>query len=320
MATGNSDAQKNILTWASKDGAFRRQASSFRNVIEKGGEFPPEKGRYHLYISHACPWANRTAIVRRLKGLESFIDVTVVSPYMGNLGWPFKKAADLAIDGAEDDPLYGVSHLRELYFKANPEYTGRFTVPMLWDKKAETIVNNESAEIIRMFNTAFNDQLPEDKAAIDIYPKDLQAEIDSTNEWVYDTVNNGVYKSGFATTQAAYEAAVKPLFTSLDRLEGLLNGKDYLIGDRLTEADIRLFTTIVRFDPVYHGHFKCNLGSIRHNYPNINRWMKQLYWNNSAFKDTTNFEHIKHHYHWSHRQINPHGIVPFGPIPLIESL
>ncbi|KAG8940084.1 S-glutathionyl-(chloro)hydroquinone reductase [Tulasnella sp. 424] len=316
----HADAQKNILAWASKDGAFRRQASSFRNFIEKGGEFPPEKGRYHLYISHACPWANRTAIVRRLKGLESFIDVTVVSPYMAALGWPFKKASDLSIEGAEDDPLYGVSHIRELYFKANPEYKGRFTVPMLWDKKAETIVNNESSEIIRMFNTAFNDQIPEDKAAIDIYPKDLQAEIDSANEWVYDTVNNGVYKSGFATTQSAYEAAVKPLFASLDRLEGMLAGKDYLIGNRLTEADVRLFTTIIRFDPVYHGHFKCNIGSIRHNYPNLNRWMKQLYWNNASFKDTINQEHIKHHYYWSHKQVNPTGIVPVGPIPFIEPL
>jgi len=191
---------------------------------------------------------------------------------------------------------------------------------VLWDKKLETIVNNESAEIIRILNVAFNDQLPADKAKIDLYPEDLRAEIDETNTWVYDTVNNGVYKSGFATTQSAYEAAVKPLFESLDRLEKILDGKEYLVGNRLTEADVRLFTTIVRFDPVYHGHFKCNIGSIRHNYPNINLWLKRLYWNNSAFKDTTNFEHIKTHYYWSHKQINPTGIVPVGPVPYIEPL
>jgi len=305
-----------------QDGHFRRPASVFRKFIEAGGEHPPEKGRYHLFISHACPWANRTVIARQLKGLEDFIGVTVVSPYMGGLGWPFLKAAEHEIDGTEADPFYDSAHVRDLYFRVNPEYTGRFTVPVLWDKKSETIVNNESSEIIRMINTAFNDQLPADKAALDLYPKDLQAEIDGVNEWVYDTVNNGVYKTGFASTQEAYESNVKPLFASLDRLEGMLKGKNYLVGGKLTEADIRLFTTIVRFDPVYHGHFKCNIGTIRHNYPEINRWMKQLYWSKdvSAFRDTTNFAHIKAHYYWSHKQLNPTGIVPIGPIPDIEPL
>ncbi|KAG8886851.1 S-glutathionyl-(chloro)hydroquinone reductase [Tulasnella sp. 332] len=316
-----TEHQQNILSWATKeDGHFRRLPSKFRNAIESGGEYPPEKGRYHLYICHACPWANRTAIVRKLKGLEEFVDVTAVSPLMAEKGWAFKKAADHEVPGSEDDPLYGYSNIREFYFKVNPEYDGRFTVPLLWDKKTESIVNNESAEIIRMFNTAFNEQLPADKAKLDLYPKELQKEIDGINEWVYDTVNNGVYKTGFATTQTAYEANIGPLFASLDRLEGILKGKDYLVGNTLTEADVRLFTTIVRFDPVYHGHFKCNYGQIRHNYPEINKWMKNLYWNNATFKDTTNFEHIKIHYYWSHKQINPTGIVPLGPKPNIEPL
>jgi len=316
-----STEHKDILAWADKkDGSFKRAPSSFRNWVQAGGEFPPEKGRYHLFISHACPWANRTTIVRELKGLDDFIGVTVVSPFMGTKGWPFKKGAEHEFEGVEDEPFYGYSHLRELYFKVNPDYTGRFTVPVLWDKQKEAIVNNESSEIIRMLNTAFNDQLPADKAALNLYPQGLQAEIDSVNDWVYDTVNNGVYKTGFATTQQAYETAIKPLFASLDRLEGMLKGKDYLIGDRLTEADIRLFTTIIRFDPVYHGHFKCNIGTIRHNYPNIHLWLRKLYWGNPAFKEWTHFDHIKTHYYWSHKQINPTGIVPVGPLPPIEPL
>jgi len=309
------------LKWATNaDGEFRRLPSTFRNFIKPGGEFAPEKGRYHLYISHACPWANRTVIVRRLKGLEEFVDVTIVSPLMGKKGWSFKKTADHEVEGTDDDPLFGSEHLRDLYFRVNPGYDGRFTVPLLWDKKTGAIVNNESSEIIRMFNSGFNDQLPEDKAKLDLYPEELRQEIDSLNEWVYDTVNNGVYKCGFAMTQTAYEANVVPLFNSLDRLEGVLKGKDYLIGERLTEADVRLFTTLIRFDPVYHGHFKCNLGMIRNNYPEINRWMKTLYWNNPAFKDTINPNHIKTHYYWSHKQINPTGIVPVGPRPFIEPL
>ncbi|KAG8998171.1 S-glutathionyl-(chloro)hydroquinone reductase [Tulasnella sp. JGI-2019a] len=313
------DHQKNIFNLASADGHFRRLPSTFRNVIEPGGEYPPEKGRYHLFISHGCPWANRTAIVRQLKGLQDLIDITVVSPALTAKGWAFKKAAEKEVAGTEDDPLYGHSYLREYYFKVNPEYDGRFTVPLLWDKKSESIVNNESAEIIRIFNTAFNDLLPTEKSSLDLYPKELQKEIDEVNDWVYNTVNNGVYKTGFATTQEAYDANVKPLFASLDRLEGILKGKNHLVGDRLTEADVRLFTTMIRFDPAYHGLFKCNYGQIRHMYPEINRWMKNLYWNNPAFKVTVNFEHIKVGYYYMKKH-NPTGVVPAGPKPDIEEL
>ncbi|TBU28070.1 glutathione S-transferase [Dichomitus squalens] len=300
------------------DGSFKRKPSSFRNSIQKGGEFPPEKGRYHLYVSYACPWATRALIVRKLKGLEEFIDVSVVSPHMGEHGWPFATAD--AFPGADPDPLYGAQHVKDLYLRAKPDYDGRFTVPVLWDKKRETIVNNESSEIIRFLNTEFNDQLPADKAKIDLYPEHLRKEIDEINDWVYDTVNNGVYKSGFASTQKAYEAAVIPLFESLDRLERILQGKDYLVGNQLTEADVRLFVTIVRFDPVYVGHFKCNIRTIRDGYPALHLWLRKLYWGNDAFSSTCNFEHIKVHYYWSHPMINPHRVVPVGPIPNILPL
>ncbi|PCH35107.1 glutathione S-transferase [Wolfiporia cocos MD-104 SS10] len=300
------------------DGSFKRKASSFRNFIEKGGQFAPEKGRYHLYVSYACPWATRALIMRKLKGLEGFIDVSVVSPHMGEQGWPF--ASTDAFPGATEDPLYGAAHIKDLYLRVAPDYDGRFTVPVLWDKRTQTIVNNESSEIIRMFNSAFNDLLPADKAALDFYPENLRAQIDEVNEWVYDTVNNGVYKSGFARTQSAYEAAVRPLFVSLDRLEKMLEGNEYLIGGQLTEADIRLFVTIVRFDPVYVGHFKCNLRTIRDGYPALHRWLRKLYWTVPAFKETCNFEHIKTHYYWSHPSINPTRIIPVGPIPDILPL
>ncbi|EGO03856.1 hypothetical protein SERLA73DRAFT_130409 [Serpula lacrymans var. lacrymans S7.3] len=300
------------------DGSFKRAASVFRHFIEKGGKFEAERDRYHLYVSYSCPWATRTLIVRKLKGLEDIIPVTVVSPHMGKDGWPF--ASVDAYPGADVDPLYNASHVKDLYFKADPDYTGRFTVPVLWDKKNHTIVNNESSEIIRVFNTAFNDIIPADKAAIDIYPEAHRAEIDSINEWVYDTVNNGVYKSGFAQSQEAYEKAVVPLFNSLDRLEKILTGKDYLVGNTLTEADVRLFVTIIRFDPVYVGHFKCNIRTIRHGYPAIHSWMKKLYWNNDAFQSTTNFDHIKTHYYWSQILVNPSRVVAVGPIPNIEPL
>jgi len=256
--------------------------------------------------------------VRKLKGLEDLIPVTIVSPHMGTEGWPFANVDEFP--GAEVDPLYGSEHIKDLYFKADPNYSGRFSVPVLWDKKNHTIVNNESSEIIRMFNTAFNDLIPRDKAAVDIYPAAHRAEIDSLNEWVYDSVNNGVYKAGFSIKQQAYETAVVPLFQSLDRLEKILTGKDYLVGDVLTEADIRLWVTIIRFDPVYVGHFKCNLRTIRNGYPAIHSWMRKLYWSNSAFKDSTNFEHIKTHYYWSHPSVNPTRVVPVGPIPNVEDL
>ncbi|KAH9932939.1 glutathione S-transferase [Fomitopsis serialis] len=300
------------------DGTFKRKPSQFRDWLEKGGKFEPEKGRYHLYVSYACPWATRALIMRKLKGLEDFIDVSVVSPHMGEHGWPFASAD--TFPGADADPLHGAQHVKDLYLRAAPNYEGRFTVPVLWDKKHSTVVNNESSEIIRIFNASFNHLLPEEKAKLDFYPEGLRKEIDEVNDWVYDTVNNGVYKSGFASSQAAYEKAVLPLFASLDRLEKMLQGKDYLIGDQLTEADIRLFVTIVRFDPVYVGHFKCNIRTIRGGYPAIHLWLRKLYWNFPAFKETCNFEHIKTHYYWSHPMINPHRVIPVGPIPDILPL
>ncbi|KAF8315038.1 glutathione S-transferase [Clavulina sp. PMI_390] len=317
-----ASAIKGVLGLDSKDGHFRRQASTFRNTISPESEFPPEKGRYHLFVTFGCPWAHRTLITRRLKGLEDVIDVTIASPYFGEFGWSFGSGAVAPFPGTQADPLYDTKHTRELYFKANPDYSGRFTVPVLWDKKTQTIVNNESSEIIRILNGAFNEHLPNEKGKeLDLYPKSLCQEIDELNEWVYATVNNGVYKTGFATTPNAYESNVIPLFNSLDRLEKILSdGREFLIGGTLTEADIRLFTTMIRFDVAYVGHFKCNLGSIRHDYPHINRWMKNLYWNYPAFKETTNFDHIKVSYYWSQVEINPSRIVPVGPKVNIEPL
>ncbi|KAF8438129.1 glutathione S-transferase [Boletus edulis BED1] len=300
------------------DGSFNRLPSSFRNWIQKDGQFTAERDRYHLYVSLACPWATRTLITRKLKGLEDIIPVTVVSPHMGEFGWPF--ASVDPFPGANPDPLYNAQHIRDLYLKVNPHYDAKFTVPVLWDKKLHTIVNNESSEIIRIFNTAFNDLIPPDKASIDIYPEQHRKEIDAINEWVYDTVNNGVYKAGFAGAQEPYEKAVYAIFESLDRLEKMLTGKDYLVGDTLTEADIRLFVTIVRFDPVYVGHFKCNLRTIRNGYPALHTWLRKLYWNNDAFRSSTDFEHIKVHYYWSQTKVNPTRIVAVGPTPDIEPL
>ncbi|KAK9330320.1 glutathione S-transferase [Lipomyces starkeyi] len=318
MSAQNNQAE--ILKWASQDGEFRRKPSSFRNFISKepGAEYPPEKGRYHLYISWACPWAHRTAIVRALKGLQGVIGLSVVDWYLGELGWRFSTPEETP--GATIDPVHHSSHLRELYFRMNPDYEGRFTVPVLWDKKTDTLVNNESSEIIRMLNEEFDDFVDDKFKGVTFYPKSLRKDIDELNEWVYDTVNNGVYKAGFATKQEVYEAHVINLFKSLDRLEGILakSTGPYIFGNVLTEADIRLYTTIIRFDPVYVQHFKCNIGTIRHNYPQLHKWLRHLYWDIPQFKETTNFEHIKKHYTKSHRQINPFGITPVGPIPDIE--
>ncbi|KZT24086.1 hypothetical protein NEOLEDRAFT_1157009 [Neolentinus lepideus HHB14362 ss-1] len=312
--TSQSDIRKQPIE---KDGSFKRPDSQFRNWIEKSGKFAPEAGRYHLFVAYVCPWATRTLIVRKLKGLEDIIGVTVASSRLDEHGWPFAKIDKFP--DVEDDPFYGSEHIKDLYLRVDPDYTGRFTVPILWDKKLETIVNNESSEIIRMLNSAFNELLPADKAALDLYPVHLREEIDSVNDWVYHTVNNGVYKTGFSKTQAAYEASVIPLFESLDRLEKMLTGQEYLIGGQLTEADVRLFVTIIRFDVAYYGVFKCNIRDIHHGYPAIHKWMKKLYWTEPAFKSTTYFDHIKGGY-YSNPSVNPTKVVPVGPLPPIEPL
>ncbi|CBF86316.1 glutathione S-transferase family protein [Aspergillus nidulans FGSC A4] len=319
-----TDISKKITDWVNpgdKSGEFKRQASVFRNLISKeaGAEFPPEKDRYHLYVSYACPWAHRTLIVRKLKGLEDIISYTSVHWHLGEKGWRFA-TPDEDIPGANTtpDPVHSsYSHLRDIYFANEPNYTGRFTVPVLYDKKTKRIVSNESSEIIRMFYYEFDDLLPAQYQKVDLFPPHLREQIDATNDWVYNDVNNGVYKSGFATTQEAYERNVTTLFASLDRIEKhLADSKSaYFFGDDITEADIRLFTTIVRFDPVYVQHFKCNIRDIRSGYPAIHAWLRRLYWDVPAFRETTQFEHIKKHYTKSHSQINPFGITPVGPTP-----
>ena len=280
----------------STGGKFVRQDSSFRDFIGSD-KFPAEKGRYHLYISHACPWAHRAAIFLKIKGLENIIGLTVVNAYMGEHGWELS-----------DDKVNNKSYMHEVYTAADPDYTGRVTVPVIWDKKQKTIVNNESAEIIRMLNSAFDD-ITGNKD--NYYPDELKSEIDEINEYVYGTINNGVYKAGFATEQDVYEEEVKKLFNALDVIEERLSKQRYLVGGTLTEADIRLFTTLVRFDPVYVGHFKCNIRRIA-DYPSISNYVRDLY-QLKGVAQTVNMDHIKEHYYTSHKQINPNGIIPFGP-------
>lgn len=285
----------------SSKGRFVRQDSAFRHWL--GSEqFPAEKGRYHLYVSLACPWAHRTLIFRQLKGLNDYIDVTVVHPDMLENGWAFKP---------EPEPLYGYNFAYQLYVHASPDYTGRVSVPILWDKQTQTIVSNESADIIRMFNTAFNELTGHNN---DYYPELLHAEIDAINAVVYDNINNGVYRCGFATTQEAYDEAVDALFVTLDAVENRLSKQRYLVGNQITEADWRLFTTLIRFDAVYFGHFKCNKKQIA-DYPNLSRYLLELY-KQPHIADTVNIEQIKRHYYYSHETINPTRIVPKG-VPLI---
>ncbi|MCJ1438022.1 S-glutathionyl-(chloro)hydroquinone reductase [Xylographa pallens] len=311
-----------ITSWAdSKTGEFKRGQSAFRNFISKkpGAEFPPEKGRYHLYVSYACPWAHRALIARKLKGLEEIIPYTSVHWHMQEKGWRFATTDEkLPGEHVGPDPIHPeYTHLRDIYFAVDPEYKGRFTVPTLYDIKQKKIVSNESSEIIRMFYTEFDNIIPEEYKKVDLFPQHLQKEIDSTNDWTYNDINNGVYKSGFASTQEAYESAIAPLFASLARVESHLASQShpYYFGNTITEADIRLFTTIIRFDPVYVQHFKCNIRDIRSGFPAIHRWVRHLYWNVAAFHDTTQFEHIKRHYTRSHTQINPPSITPVGPLP-----
>lgn len=298
---------------ASTGGSFQRSVSSWRNWVTADGSpgpsgqsgFLPESGRYHLYVSHACPWAHRALIYRSLKGLELHIGVSAVHPDMLADGWTFSTD----FPDATGDLQFGLPFLRDIYLKADPKASGRVTVPILWDKKTSTIVSNESSEIIRMFNSAFNALTGNTD---DYAPADLLPQIDALNLRIYDTVNNGVYKAGFATSQEAYDAGVGPLFESLDWLEGLLSKNRYLTGDRLTEADWRLFTTLLRFDLVYHTHFKCNRKWLRE-YPNLWGWTRDLY-QHPGIAQTVHFDHIVRHYHYSHTTINPYRIIPINPV------
>ena len=295
----------------STGGRFVRTDSQFRHWITPDGSagptgeggFKAEKDRYHLYLSYACPWAHRTLIMRHLKGLEDYISVSFVNPYMLDKGWTFED-----YPGVIGDPIHNAEYLYEVYLAADPNYSGRVTVPVLWDKQTETIVNNESAEIMRMLNSAF-DRIG--TQSVDYSPEEWLEEIDKMNDLVYDNVNNGVYKAGFATEQSVYEEEVDHLFKTLDTLEAHLEGRTYLVGDQLTEADIRLWTTLIRFDPVYFGHFKCNVRPLV-DYPNLWHFTRMIY-NLEGIAETVNMNHIQHHYYGSHPTINPNGIVPVGP-------
>jgi putative glutathione S-transferase len=284
----------------SRSGEFVRASSTFRNWIRPGdGEFPAVPGRYHLYVSRACPWCHRTMIARVAKRLDSIISISYVEPFMFDRGWTF----------AQPDPLTGARYVYELYTQADPLFTGRATVPVLWDKESHSIVNNESADIIRMFNHAF-DEITDELS--DFYPESLAAEIDQVNERVYRTVNNGVYRAGFATSQSAYEEAFNQLFDSLDWMEQRLQGQRYLLGDLLTEADWRLFPTLIRFDAVYYGHFKCNKRHV-YEYPALWGYTRDLY-QSPGIAATVAVEEYKMHYYGSHRNLNPAGIIPAGPL------
>ncbi len=298
---------------ASTGGTFQRSETKFRNWITPDGApgptgtggFAAETGRYHLYVSHACPWAHRTLIFRELKGLERHIGVSVVHPDMLSDGWTFERG----FEGATGDTLHGAAFLRDVYTRAVPDISGRVTVPILWDTRTGGIVSNESSEIIRMFNTAFNDLTGNRD---DYYPEDLRAAIDAVNDRVYPGLNNGVYRAGFATAQEPYDAAVTEVFETLDWLEGVLATHRYVTGDRVTEADWRIFTTLVRFDSVYHLHFKCNRRRIV-DYPNLWAYLRALYqWPGVAA--TVHMDHIVRHYHYSHDTINPSRIIPINPV------
>ena len=292
-------------------GEFKREAAQLRNWVTEDGSagqsgdagFKAEKDRYHLYVSLACPWAHRTLIFRHLKGLEDYISVSVVSPDMLEHGWTFDKD-----NHSTGDALFDSDFMHQIYTRNKADYSGRVTVPVLWDKKTQRIVSNESAEIIRMFNSAFNGLTGNER---DFYPQSLRSEIDEVNEFVYHNINNGVYRAGFATTQEAYTEAFDDLFAALDKIEQRLTANRYLVGDTLTEADWRLFTTLIRFDSVYVGHFKCNLRTIE-SYPAISNYLRELYQIEGVSK-TVDFYHIKRHYYFSHTMINPTQVVPKGP-------
>jgi glutathionyl-hydroquinone reductase len=295
-----------------KEGHFVRPATHFHDFVTADGSagptgdggFAAEKGRYHLYISLACPWAHRTLIFRALKRLDDVVSVSIAEPLYGKTGWQFG-----TVPGATIDSVNGKSALADIYLLADPHYTGRVSVPVLWDKKQRTIVNNESSEIIRMLNSAFEAFTD---AHTDYYPAELRGEIDRINDTVYSSVNNGVYRAGFATSQEAYEQAARGVFATFDQLEQRLSRQRYLAGQRITEADWRLFTTLVRFDSVYYSHFKCNLRRVA-DYPNLSNYLRDLY-QVPAIADTVSIDHIKRHYYGSQRQVNPTGIVPIGPL------
>ncbi len=303
-------------TWydtKSTSGAFKRSAAQFRNWITSDGQpgpsgkggFNAESGRYHLYVSYACPWAHRTLIFRELKDLSDHVSVSIVHPEMMENGWSFKTG----FQGTTGDTLNGLDYAHQIYTRADPQYSGRVTVPVLWDKHLETIVSNESSEIIRMFNSAFDGITGNTD---EYWPETMRDEIEEVNARVYSDINNGVYKCGFASTQEAYDAAVRPLFETLEWLEQRLSSKRYLMGDRITEADWRLFTTLIRFDPVYHLHFKCNRNRLI-DFPNLWAFTRELYqWPGVA--PTVNMEHIVRHYYYSHNSINPHRIIPINPV------
>ena len=309
----NGEWQSGPVGARAGEGDFRRPDAVFRNWVTPEGQagpsgeggFPAEADRYHLYVSYACPWAHRTLIFRELKGLVPLIGVSVVHPLMGEDGWTF----DSDFPGATGDLLHGAAFLRDVYLRADPRMTGKVTVPLLWDRQQDRIVSNESSEIIRMFDSAF-DTVTGNRDRY--WPEALRPQIEAVNSRVYDTLNNGVYKAGFATTQAAYDAAITPLFDTLDWLENLLGRSRYLTGDTLTEADWRLFTTAVRFDTVYHTHFKCNRRWLRE-YPNLWGWTRDLY-QMPGVAATVRQDHIVHHYYRSHPDVNPHGIIPINPV------
>ena len=310
------EIQEDWFDKVSEGGEYVRKDSQFRNWITADGQagisgkggFAAEKDRYHLYVSYACPWAHRALIFRKLKKLEDMISVSVVHPFMDNLGWDFSDD----FPAATGDILYNYNHMHEIYTKAQPDYSGIVTVPVLWDKKQETIVNNESSEIIRILNSAFNHLIEdEDARQLDFYPQDKQTEIDTVNAFIYDNINNGVYRTGFATTQTSYEKSYNRLFAALESVEDILSQTRYLTGNDITEADWRLFVTLIRFDVVYVGHFKCNKKRIA-DYPNLFNFMLELYQYN-GIAATTFIDHIKYHYYYSHDMINPTRIVPLGP-------
>lgn len=298
--------KKSIIS-SDEEGAYDRIPRSFRDKISESHDiFKPESGRYHLYVSFACPWAHRTLIFRKLKSLEDHIGVSVVHPDMLDMGWTFQKD----FEGATGDDLYNYKYLSQLYQKADPTISTSVTVPVLWDKETHQIVNNESSEIIRIFNNAFN-HITDNNA--DFYPENLRVDIDKWNEYIYDNVNNGVYRCGFAKTQAAYEKAAINLFQALDKLNEHFSNHLYLVGEQMTEADVRLITTLLRFEPVYFHHFKCAKRPLSI-YKNLYEYTKRLY-ELPAIKETTNFEHIIRHYYYSHEELNPTRIVPIIETP-----